>query len=280
MDRSSEATGRRPMMSRRWLMIASFGAIAVAAIAAMALWRNRERTAEPVTNPAAQPSPGAAVEGKASTPGGADIASLSSREQLALAFRTAFGTDRRAALTIRGSRVTFEPERLLWLGDQAVLISAGSNESDCHACAGTLGVHYLRAAGDRFELTGSWPAAVEGWGYGAPPQQWSISHRFTRHPAILAEGHFMGQGIVCRSATLTVLGPDGPARSDRIWTGYSNEGATDEAERIEDLNGAIVDVRRDRSFQVRFTGTDRFTERYVRRGNRFVAAAQTRIPCV
>ncbi len=276
------------LFGRSWMLVGGSAAAAIAvALAVTWAWNGPAPQATPATAAPASPTAAAqkvvrtaAPEPNLSLVAPGAIRTLPAAEQLTFAFRTVFGGLRTPTVWIEGSIVAYEPERLLWYGDRAVLITVGTNRTDCHACAGALGVHYLRAAGNRFELIGSWPAAVEGWGYGAPPQIWSISNRFTRHPAIYAEGHFMGQGIICRSATLTELGPDGPVRSDLIWTGYSNEGATDEAERLQDLNGAIADIRRDRSFEVRFTGTDRFTERYVRRGNRFTPAAETRIPCV
>jgi hypothetical protein len=205
-------------------------------------------------------------------------------EQLAAAFRAAFGRDGRAAATVEGSQLTFRPGRILWVGDRAILISPGKNRSDCHACAGALAIHYLRPFRDAFEVVGAWPGAVRGWGWGEPPTDWSISNRFASNPVLVAEGGFMGQGIVCSSATLTELSPEGPIESAIIRTGYSNGGAiTDErlaeGERAEELDGEITNIQRDRSFDVRFTGTARFTERYVRRGNRFVPVAASRLPC-
>jgi hypothetical protein len=147
-----------------------------------------------------------------------------------------------------------------------------------------LAIHYLRPSGETFEVTGAWPGAVSGWGWGAPPTDWAINNSFASNPVIFAQGGFMGQGIVCSSATLTELRPEGPVESEIIRTGYSDGGAmTDErvaaGEREQELTGVIANIQRDQSFEVRFTGTARFTERYVRRDNRFVPVARSRLMC-
>jgi hypothetical protein len=202
------------------------------------------------------------------------IRQLPAADQLSRAFDAAFGTS--TILSVDGERLSFEPSRLLWIGDRAVLLSSGTNAEDCHACTGALAIHYLRASGSDFEVTGAWPAAVRGWSWGAPPRDWSINSQLADYPVVVAEGGYTGQGITCSSATLTELRPEGPVTSDHIPTGYSNEGAVNEdtgrtfgGEPRRDVEGRIGNIRRSRGFDVAFTGTERFTESYDYRDGRF-----------
>ena len=196
----------------------------------------------------------------------AGVRALDPARQLAAAFGAAFGSDP-AVSTDDGSRIRYTPGKLVWAGDTAVLVSEGTNAEDCHACTGSLAVHYLKPEGDGFAVAGAWPQAVPGQGFGQPPAEWAISDRFADRPVIEAEGGYTGQGITCTTATLTLLGPAGPVASDPVPIGYSNEGAGAPA---RTLNGTIGDIARGRGFAVDVTGTERFTERYRFEDGRFV----------
>jgi hypothetical protein len=142
----------------------------------------------------------------------------------------------------------------------------------CHACVGAIGVFYLKEDNQQTSVTGSWPKAVEGWGWGAAPSEWSISNAFTKNPAIYASGGYMGQGILMESATLTELTPNGPVTSDLIGTGFSDEGAiVDDSRAACVVKGKIANIRKDRSFEVRLTGSRTGVDRYVKRNGKFVS---------
>ena len=149
---------------------------------------------------------------------------MTKQEQLGRAFAAAFGNPAQAKAQVNGQTVVYRPGTIRWIGDRAVLISPAKSTDDCHACAGTLAVHYLKASGDRFEVTGSWPDVVPGTGWGAAPK-WKLSEDFTEFPAIFAEGTGGGQGFVCTTATLVELAPSGPVKSGPIPLHYDNEGA-------------------------------------------------------
>ena len=98
------------------------------------------------------------------------VRALPEAEQLKLAFRTTYGKD--AAAQVKdgdAGTINVKPGRLLWIGDTAVLLSPGANESDCHACSGALAIAYLKPQGDGFAVTGKWPTLVRGSGWGAEP---------------------------------------------------------------------------------------------------------------
>jgi hypothetical protein len=141
-----------------------------------------------------------------------------------------------------------------------------------HAQTGSIGVYYLRESARRFEVTGRWPKAVEGWDWGDPPSTWELTDRFTAYPAIYATGDYMGQGIILQGATLTELRPDGPATSDLIGTSYDDDGSRfPESKPSCVVKGRIANIRRDRSFDVVVTGSVNAVDRYVKRNGRFVA---------
>jgi hypothetical protein len=208
-----------------------------------------------------------------------DISTLPMPEQLNRAFAAAFGTAGSATLQTGERRISYKPGQLIWLADRAVLISPGTASDDCHACAGALAVHYLRASGDTFQVIGSWPDAVSGAGYGAPPK-YRITSQFTASPAIYEEGGYTGQGCTSSSVTLTELAPGGPIQSGPIRLHYSMEGDVLDADSPGGtIDGTITNVRKDVGFDVNYSGEQPFTENWVKRGARFVLeSGETRMP--
>lgn len=184
------------------------------------------------------------------------------------------------------TRVT-RAERLLRLPFGPVLVTSTELVDGCHACAGALGVFYLKDESDGFAVVRRWPEAVTGWGWGQPPSEWSISRAFSGYPVIVASGGYTGQGITCSGTTLTELHPTGPITSDLVPTGYSNggavvedEGQTSTGERVRELEGKISDVVKGRSFTVTVSGTESFTEKYLYRNGKFVrTSGDTRLGC-
>lgn len=232
------------------------------------------------TDNVTQPTPSA-------TPALAGVRALSEAEQLKLAFRTTYGKDGAAQVKDGDTgTINIKPGRLMWIGDTAVLLSPGANESDCHACSGALAIAYLKPQGDGFEVAGQWPTLVRGSGWGAEPE-WEVVDTFTENPAIYVESGWSGQGYSCGGASITELKPDGPVESERVWLSASNEGAVDETtgktfggEPLSNLEGKIVDVVKGKSFAVQASGTAKFVERYEYRGGKFVPLQkESRLSC-
>jgi hypothetical protein len=200
-------------------------------------------------------------------------------EQLRRAFAAAFGIGGAAALQVGGRTINYRPGQLIWSGDRAILLSPGIAADDCHACAGTLAVHYLVPAGDTFRVTGAWPDAVPGEGFGAAPK-YRITSQFTTAPAIYEEGGYTGQGCTSGGVTITELAPGGPVRSGPIRTLYSMEGQELDSDTVGgEIQGTITNVRKDVGFDVNYSGDQPFTEHWVRSGGRFVLeSGETRMP--
>ncbi|MCR5872439.1 MULTISPECIES: hypothetical protein [unclassified Sphingomonas] len=221
------------------------------------------------------------------TPSATGVRALPEAEQLKLAFRTTYGKDGAAQVQEDDAGViNVTPGQLLWIGDIAVLLSPGANESDCHACSGALAIAYLKPQGDGFAVTGKWPTLVRGSGWGAEPE-WRVTNEFTDNPAIYVESGDTAQGYSCGGASITELKPDGPVQSERIWLSASNEGAVDEAtgktfggEPLSKLEGEIVDIVKGKSFAVQASGTAKFVERYEYRDGKFVPLQkESRLSC-
>jgi hypothetical protein len=221
------------------------------------------------------------------TPVSPTVGNLPMAEQLSLAASVALGVPSRKVQRLGGETIITKAERLIRLPFGPVLLTSVEIKDGCHACVGALGVYYLKETGDRFEAVRRFPKAVEGWGWGSPPSEWTVSEKFTTYPAIFAEGGFTGQGITCSSATITELKPEGPVTSDLINTGFDNSGAvlddtgqTGGGDSAQSLEGKIGNIQRGRSFVIQVTGKERFMETYVMKGGRFVrTSGDTRLGC-
>jgi hypothetical protein len=281
-ERVTEIDAGPPRRSRTALYVAlGAGGLAIAVAAGLLIGRTAGGSHDDgivnLSMPAPSEAPADANLLNAAPPA-PDVRTLPKAEQLGRAFAAAFGgASGEAKVQLNGQTMVYRPADLFWIGDRAVLISPAKSTDDCHACAGTLAVHYLKAAGDRFEVTGSWPDAVSGAGWGAAPK-WKLTAAFTSFPAIFEEGGGMGQGYVCSSATITELTPAGPVKSGPIPLHYDNEGAvTDDAAKVT-IDGKIANLRKDVSFDVVYTAAEPFTESWVKRAGRFVLqGGQTRV---
>ena len=203
--------------------------------------------------------------------------SLPPSEQLALAFRTAFGADGEVRRAVGDNTYVYTAERLEWVGNRAMLISLGRNVEDCHACGGAMAVHYLEPVDRGLRVTGAWLEAGPSSSNGAPPSEVAINRELTSNPVVTSTGGFIGQGYSCTVAWLVELRQDGPVESGPIPIAFSNEGAvmpetgrTMGGDPLRELEGRITNIRRGRSFEVAFTGAERFSDTYTYQGGRFV----------
>lgn len=256
-------------------------AAAVVAVGAGA-WFGLSGTGEPAAAPTVAASDAAVAT---ATPVVPSLASLPMGEQLRLASLAALGFEGSRTRREGTQKVITKAERLINLPFGAALLTSTSRPDACHACAGHLGVYYLKDEGGTFRVTGKWPEAVAGWGWGNVPE-WRLSSEFTAGPAIVASGSDGGQGYFCGGTTITELTAKGPVTS-YIATSMTNEGAVDPdsgtdmgGNPLQNLEGTIANVQKGRSLQVRVTGTDSFTETYVMKGGKYVlTSGETKLGC-
>jgi hypothetical protein len=257
------------MTARRWIIIV-LGAAAIGAVGLMAYIYFGLRCCAPPP-PVPQPAP-VNQAGPAPATG---IRARPEREQLAAAFAAAFGAN--GARSVGDNEYRYEPGGLTWIGERAVLVSPGTNSQDCHACAGTLAVHYLAPEGDGFRVTGAW---LEGGGfddYGRPPE-WGFSSELTGQPMLRTASGGGNQGIFCNQVAFTEFSEGGPRQAVEVPVGYSNAsglGGPDDGAQIE---GRIRNVRPNQSFEVAYSGTRAFVERWLFRDGRWAPERPTQVP--
>jgi hypothetical protein len=167
--------------------------------------------------------------------------------------------------------VRYAPGRLVWPAFGPVLLSEGQVQDPAHVSAGKIAIHYLRPQGDRFEVVRAWPAGVATGSFGRVAH-WSVSPRFSTWPVIVAEGGGTWQGYSCSWLTLTELRPGGPVELASVPLAYDDAGAkTDEAEAMS-IDGKILNVVKNQSFDVVYSGSRAFGEHYARKGDRYAVA--------
>lgn len=108
-------------------------------------------------------------------------------EQLAKAFTAVFGTGTPEIRTPEQVVFTYAPGAVVWLDtDTAALIAPGTDaENPWPEAVGTLGVIFLHAQGDQFQLVSQIAAATYGNGMGQPPD-WLISTAFSDLPVVVS----------------------------------------------------------------------------------------------
>jgi hypothetical protein len=203
-----------------------------------------------------------------------DVRALAPDEQLARAFEAAFGSRGEAVVSVPGDGadedVRFAPGRLIWPAFGPVLVSEGKVQDPAHASAGKIAIHYLRPAGDRFEVVRAFPAAVATGSFGQVAR-WSFNPRFSNWPVIAAEGGGTAQGLTCSWLSLTELRPGGPAAIAQVPLVYDDTGArTDGSGRA--IQGKILNIVRNQSFDVVYSGSRAFSEHYVRGAGGYAVA--------
>ncbi len=255
MRSPSAATGH----AMRKLLVAL--AFAVLAVVAGLGWM-RPREAAPPAPPPATPTP-------------APTSTLSAKDRLAAAVAVAF-KDGRARTDEGGQRYTFDDDKLVDTPFGPVLISEGSVVDPGHASAGRIDIAYLRPEGDGFTLVRNYPAAAIAGSFGRL-SSWQVDDRFADMPTLRTEGGFTGQGITCSAVVLTELRPTGPVEMAQVPIGVDNTGSglpgADDS-----VEGSFTDISRNQGFAVRYAGSKAFTDRWERKGDRYVLIGPSQVP--
>lgn len=223
---------------------------------------------------APQPSNEAREMPKATpAPAAQGVRALPEAGQRALAFKTVFGK----AEPVEGEE-GFETKagKLIWQGDRAVLITVTASEGACHACSGSLGIYYLAPDGDGFRVTGKFPEAVAGNGYGLAPTDWAVSDKFGPVPVIYSEFGWTGQGYTCLQFDLTELRPDKPVRIARVPIFY-DDSDTGSAEAKGQIEGKFAGIVPGKSFTLHYAGAATFDETWQLQGGEYRLQGKTRM---
>ena len=95
--------------------------------------------------------------------------------------------------------------------------------------------------------------------------------RFSNWPVIVAQGGGTGQGYTCSSLILTELGPSGPARLASVPLLYDDTGAKEDGTGRA-IEGKILNINKNQSFDVVYSGSRAFSEHYVRSADGYAVA--------
>jgi hypothetical protein len=262
---SVEVEPRAPSRRRIWILL---GAVGLLLAVAAGLYFGRSSTGDDGIIDLPMPTEnvvedGNLVEAKAAAP---DVRALPADEQLARAFEAAFGSRGGAALAVEADGaseiVRYAPGRLVWAAFGPVLVSEGKVQDPAHASAGKIAIHYLKPTGERFEVARAFPAAVST-GSSGQVARWSLNPRFSNWPVVVAEGGGTAQGYTCSWLILTELRPDGPAKVAQVPLVYDDRGAKEDGTG-RSIEGKILNIAKDQSFDVVYSGSRRFSEHYVR----------------
>jgi hypothetical protein len=214
-----------------------------------------------------------------------DVSTLAPQERLAKAFEAAFGSpgaatvDAPAGASDGAQAVTYKPGRLIDAPFGPVLVSEGEVKDAAHVNGGRIAITYLRPEGDHYAVVRNFPEAVVAGSFGHVAH-WSVSPRFSDWPVVAAEGGGTWQGYSCSTLTLTELRPGGPAEIATIPLVYDDSGAKSEADEATILQGKIVNIVKNQSFDVDYLGGAGFREHYVRTGGAYTLedGAKSRVP--
>lgn len=196
---------------------------------------------------------------------------LPEAEQKALAFKAVFG---KAEPVAGEDGFVTKAAKLIWQSDRAVLITVTEADEDagaCHACTGSLGIYYLVPEGDGFRVTGRFPEAVPGNGFGVAPTEWSVSDKFGPVPVLYSEAGWSGQGYSCTSFWLTELRADKPVQVAKVPI-YYDDGDTGNDDAKGELEGKFASIAPGKSFTLNFAGFKSFSQTWVRKGDGYVLA--------
>jgi hypothetical protein len=263
-DRPDRGTGPSALF---WIGLGAAGLIVIAFILLPAL---REGGEPGSVRPAARVEAPAVANANTPRQPTSDIRARPPAEQLAAAFRAAFGRDRRTTRIAGDAVITYEPGGLRWIGNRAVLISPGESDQQCHSCPGMLAVHYLEPEGSGFRVAGAWLDGGGSGSWGRPPEA-SFSTLLSTQPMLESRGGWGGQGIVCTNVTYYEFTPRGPRSVADIQLTYSDADSPFSDGRARTVyDGTITHIVKDRSFDVVYGGTLRLTDHYRRVGERYV----------
>jgi hypothetical protein len=194
-------------------------------------------------------------------------------EQLASAFRVAFGKGGSVVLKKQGEMkesVRYTPGDLVNAPFGIVLLSPGEVVSPAHASSGKMAAIYLTKTDKGFTVEKKFVPATETGSFGKIGE-WSVSRSFGELPVVTVDGGGTWQGCTVSITTLVELTPDGPKELATVPMTYDNSGAVTEGT-PQQINGRIEKIVPGKSFDVVYFGSKDFTERYERRGDKYVLA--------
>jgi hypothetical protein len=198
--------------------------------------------------------------------------------KLNAAFKAAFGSYDSAyverKVKNKVEEITFTPDRIVQAPFGPVLLSEGLLANGGHPGTGKVAVHYLRPDGAGYAVAKEFVPAVETGSNGNIGEM-TVRFDFGDYPMLLTNGGFTGTGSTCGWTVFTELRPEGPAELLMVANYSDDEGIRwGEDGRVKlgkpkVIQGKVARVRKGKSFDMVYSGSDSFADRYVRRGDRY-----------
>ena len=200
-------------------------------------------------------------------------AAASTDPPLAAAFRAAFREDRKAILKDADAPqgVRYTPGQLVEAPFGPVLLSPGQVINAAHVSPGRFAVFYLRNTSEGFQVRKRFVPALQT-GSGGKIDRWRVSHVFGLLPIVMIHGSGTWQGCSSSWIDFLELAPDKPRQLASLHMKYDDREAMFERGRPQRIAGSIAHIIPNHSFDVVYSGSKGFRERYVRRGHRYVLA--------
>jgi hypothetical protein len=202
--------------------------------------------------------------------------------QTAAAFRAAFGKSGSVIFKRQGEMkesVRYTPGALIEAPFGPVLLSPGTVLEPAHASSGKLAAIYMKRTPKGFAVVKRFVPATESGSFGTL-ESWRVNRAFGALPVATVSGGGTWQGYTCSVTTLLELAPQGPHELVTVALYYDDSGAIPEGQRKTEITGRIARIVSGKSFDVVYSGSRKFTERYVRRGDGYALAGgrETRMP--
>jgi hypothetical protein len=217
----------------------------------------------------------------------AGVRAPNDKAQQTRAFKAVFGKAEPVVRQVDREEETTSPVQLIWQGDRAVLITKTEITQGCHYCGGSLGIYYLKPAGDTFTVVGKFPRATLLGSFGQAPE-WSVSNTFGPVPTLVARNGAGGQGYACGSIELTELAADRPRKLVKVTAEYvdTGDGLRPNPGSFQ-LEGQIGKIVPGKSFTMSYTGIkvgtaglQNFSETYVRTAKGYAVVGKSKLqPC-
>ena len=190
--------------------------------------------------------------------------------EAAAAFRKAFA---QPIVTLEGEKIRYEPVALVDVEGRRVLVAKGTVIDAAHVTSGKVATIYFGADG---EVQARNLKALESGSSGVIADV-SVSTKFGPLPMIVAEGGGTWQGYSCDLVRLVELAPSGPRELADIQTYYDDSGVNPDAGKGTTLTGKIANIEPGKGFDVVYSGSRSFTEKYVRRGEKYELLGETKM---
>lgn len=171
---------------------------------------------------------------------------------------------------VNGSKESTTPLAFIDAPFGPVLITGTGVSDGSHADASKIRVYYMKYDGEDIKPDKGYG---EFWGlsFGEIPKL-SFPTQFSSYPTVRYESSYGQSGCYKEDDNLIVLSPGNPVGSKIIKESSYSTG-DEEGEGGFSYSGTIKNVVRDKWFDVSYTGTQEFTERYVYRNGKFTFGA-------